>query len=110
MPPTSKHSSGQPIDSPFCDKRRFPRAVLLLFFLFQLLICNLKRSTRSIPMNRHHAATRRSLSDTQRQTNAADLRLGGRWLWLARALWLALTMGYLLLFALGIPAYYSQLH
>jgi hypothetical protein len=61
-------------------------------------------------MNQHHAATLRPLSDAQRQINEADLRIGGRWLRLARALWLALTLGCLLLFVLGILAYSTQIH
>ena len=61
-------------------------------------------------MNQPHGVTQRPLSDAQREINTADLRVGRRWLRFARTLWLALTLGCLLLFALGIPAYSTQIH
>src|SRR5450759_5713215 len=63
------------------------------------------RHPRIIPMSVQDAPTK-----TRKRTHALDTRLHGRWLLLARGLWITLVVITLTIFFASLPVYIAQLH
>lgn len=61
-------------------------------------------------MNFNDAATHLFTATPSTTLNVPDKRLKGSWIVVARLVWATVTLLELLIFALSLPAYYSQLH
>jgi hypothetical protein len=61
-------------------------------------------------MNVHHALAQAITTPGAPTPNTSDIRVRGPWLVIARVGWEIITLINLLIFVLGIPAYFAQLH
>src|SRR2546421_10054051 len=89
-------------------KRKRLLTLVLYFFAFESLTGCFKRSKWRMAMNLHHAATHIPLSHDQQKE--ADTRLRGRWLLLARMIWLTLVVLTLSVYLASLPEYFTELH